>query len=306
MRNRLSQIRAYVMFCLYAGLPVLPATSTNLCRYLVFLSRSIKSFQTVKNYLDGVRFYQTSHGYINDWFTDHDVSITLRSLRKKLCSIPNRKLPITLDTLSGIYQQMDMSNLVHLTLWAAFLVAFYGFLRKANVVPDSAASFDSDQHLARSSFDFKSNGDVVVTILKSKNNQFQDRKLEIPLTPIPGSIFCPVLALTSMFSRIPAPISSPAFVIPFQQSLLTLTHSAYTAYLHDFLQKAGFNPSLYSGHSFRRGGCTFAAACGVPAHLLKIQGDWSSNCFEQYLSQPLQQRLQVMNRVKTRILCMSS
>ena len=45
----------------------------------------------------------------------------------------------------------------------------------------------------------------------------------------------------------------------------------------------GIPPDRYSGHGLRRGGATFALQCGLPVDLLKIQGDWKSNCVERYL-----------------------
>ena len=40
--------------------------------------------------------------------------------------------------------------------------------------------------------------------------------------------------------------------------------------------KAGFPPSEYSGHSFRRGGCTTAFQIVFPAPVFKLRGDWKS------------------------------
>ena len=105
-----------------------------------------------------------------------------------------------------------------------------------------------------------------------------------------------------MFALVPASKLMPAFILPHGSSWLTLTHNSFVSYLRVFLQNAGYDPTQYSGHSFRRGGCTFASQCGVPAHLLKIHGDWISNAFEQYLDLPLQARLQVMQRIQASLI----
>ncbi len=299
MQNRLTQIKAYVLFCLHANVTVLPASVVNVCRYLVFLSRSIKSYQTMKNYLDGVKFYHVSHGHPNDIFDHQEIYLTMRALRKRLNSLPQQKLPITMNILADMHRHMDMGNLVHVFVWAAFLVAFFGFLRKANVVPPSARDFNCKEHLARSSFTKESTG-YIATILKSKTNQFEECPLHIPFLPIPGSPFCPVAALDRMFQLIPAPPSSPAFVVPHCGSLLTLTHSSYTSYLQTFLRLAGINPSQYSGHSFRRGGCSFAAESEAPAHFLQVNG-WASNSFERYLSQPVKTRKTVFHFMSAQV-----
>ena len=36
--------------------------------------------------------------------------------------------------------------------------------------------------------------------------------------------------------------------------------------------------------------CSFAYACGVPIHLIKLQGYWVSEAYQQYLSVPLEMR----------------
>ena len=300
LRNRATQIRAYALFALHANVSVLPVTVNNLCRYLVFLSRSIKSYQTLKNYLDGVKFYQTSHGYPTDVFNHHSVKLTMRALRKRLRTMPQQKLPITVDILLAMHQQMDMTNIVHIVVWAAFLVAFFGFLRKANVVPPRAQDFNANEHLSRSSFS-KDHKGYIATLFKTKTNQFTERVLQIPFLPIPGSPLCPVSALNRMFQCVSAPTPSPAFVIPHRGSLLTLTHASYTRYLHHFLRLAGIDPSNYSGHSFRRGGCTFASEAGAPSHFIKTHGDWASSSFEHYLSKPIQTRKSVFRLMSTKL-----
>ena len=50
------------------------------------------------------------------------------------------------------------------------------------------------------------------------------------------------------------------------------------------LRSAGFNPKDYSGHSFRRGGCSHAFQLGVPAACIKLRGDWKSSACERYIT----------------------
>ena len=64
----------------------------------------------------------------------------------------------------------------------------------------------------------------------------------------------------------------------------SLTYSSFTKCLKATLQAAGYPPSNYSGHSFRRGGCSFAFKLGIPAALIKLRGDWQSNAYERYIT----------------------
>ena len=59
------------------------------------------------------------------------------------------QLPITIAALREIYSQMNINIVV---MWAAVLVAFYGFLGKLNVGHESAGNFDGQQHLVKASY----------------------------------------------------------------------------------------------------------------------------------------------------------
>ena len=59
------------------------------------------------------------------------------------------------------------------------------------------------------------------------------------------------------------------------------------------LAALGLQPEPYSGHSFRRGGASFAFALHLPGELSQLQGDWSSDAYLRYLEKPLTQWLKV-------------
>ena len=58
------------------------------------------------------------------------------------------------------------------------------------------------------------------------------------------------------------------------------------------LSELGLNPHLFAGHSFRRGGASFAYQSGVLIELIKALGDWRSDTVLIYLTMPLTVRLQ--------------
>ena len=203
------------------------------------------------NYINGVRFYHASNGFAFHVVKTHSVSLTLKGIRKQLSCNPHHKLPITIDILTRIHSVMDFSKNSHVTLWAAFLLAFFGFLRKSNIAPPAPHLFDPTKHISRSSFTLPSNGTLLLDLTWSKTIQSHQRVLSIPFHPIPNSPLCPVSAFKLMLSRIPAPPHSPAFLLPSGSSLTLLTHSSFVIYLRLFLSQIGADPSQYSGHSFR-------------------------------------------------------
>ena len=44
----------------------------------------------------------------------------------------------------------------------------------------------------------------------------------------------------------------------------------------------GYPDKEYSGHSFRRGGATWAMHIGLPGEVIQVLGDWQSNVYQRY------------------------
>ena len=87
--------------------------------------------------------------------------------------------------------------------------------------------------------------------------------------------------------RSPRHSAEPAFTYLDGNILKTLAYSTFTSKLKETLDKCGFNSSHFSGHSFWRGGATFALHCCIPCDYIKLQGDWKSNAYERYLDRSL-------------------
>ena len=279
----------------------MPISEKDLARYITFLTSSFKSATSVLNYVNGVRFYHVSNHLAFTHLSSHNISLLLKGVTKRLSSKPHQKLPITPAILHAIHNALDFTNCTHISFWAACLTGFFGFLRKSNLVPPSVPTFDPARHISRSSFTFLSDGSVLLTLHWSKTIQHNQRLLQLPYHPIPGSPLCPVKAVTRMIHTIPAPPSSPAFLVAAPRGLVTLTHTSFVAMLRYFLRQAGFPPATYSGHSFRRGGCTFASQSGIPPDLLQTFGDWRSDSYQRYLATPLQRRVTVSRAMSSHI-----
>ena len=265
----------------------------------MYLSRTLK-YSSIANYLDGLRWLHVMFDYPPPPISHCRVQLTLRGLKRLLSASVKRKLPITPTILLALRDVMDLSLPLHLALWAAFLLGFFSFFRKSNIIPPSHSQFSPNKHLSRSDFYFTSWG-LIVSVKWSKVNQFRERTLLIPLVSIPSHALCPVQALRKFFDTCPAPASSPAFVIPTAHGLRSLSYNSFTKHLKDLLGLAGFTPDDYSGHSFRRGGATYASSLGISHELIQLQGDWASTAYLEYLARPLRQRYSLAAQVATQI-----
>ena len=297
LNNLRSQCKAFILFCLAYDIPPFPASLDTILCYATFLSRSLTPAST-RNYIGGVKLIHV----LARWEFPHTQHIEFRLLSKGLAKqnphIQVHKLPITPSILMDMFRVMNMSSSLHITLWCSFVLVFSLFFRKDSLVPKSAAAFRSDKHLCRRDIILDSH-QVLVYVKSSKTLQCRDRYLLIPLVEVPGSPLCPVSAVRTMFTTIPANPVGPAFVVPGPQGLQTLTHYTFTKHLRSLLHQAGHNPSRYSGHSFRRGGASFALASGVPGELIKTHGDWRSQAYLRYLDSSVQQR-ELVSRMMAR------
>lgn len=251
--NLRTQCRSFLLFCIYFSLVPFPAHCNTICLYVQFLARSFKSVSAIKNYVAGVKFLHLILDLPFVALSNFQLKLVIRGLTRLKCYTPKQALPITPFILQKMHPHLHCSNPLHAALWCCFLLSFYLFARKSNMVPPSHKKFNKNKQLQRQDIKVCSAG-LLVRIKWSKTLQAAERVLYIPVCAIPGSFMCPVAAYHNMCRLVRAPPSAPAFLVPHQKGLVSLTHASFTSHLKRLLGLAGVAPAAYSGHSFRRGG----------------------------------------------------
>ena len=286
-------IASYMEFCNNLNIKPVPISQTDIGRYIAHLSRRL-SFNSVRQYLNAVRIIHLEAGEKNPLEGNWYIATILKGVRRVKGDLTKQKLPITLNILKGIFIQLNLRESLDRAFWAACLVGFYSFFRKSNLLVESLTLFDPSRHLCADDVKFTPDG-AILTVRWSKVIQFRQRELLVPLPKIPNSPFCPSTALLRVSLENPLRASPvPLFRYTLAgASHVPLTQKNFIDRLHSCLAAMGITPSDYSGHSFRHGGATFALQCGLPADLIKIQGDWSSNSYERYLHPHFHLRKQV-------------
>lgn len=280
-------VRYYVSFCsTYNFRPIQPDEPT-VCLYVTKLAEKC-SYRTIKTYLNGVRILHLEAGLTNPLPAMFNLERTLRGIKRSKGDVtPNRKLAVTPDILARIIRRLDLFKPGNLAFTAAMLVAFFGFFRKANVCPVQSGTnpVDEQSPVRRCDFEFSDDMTLVwVNLRRTKTIQFGQRTLRVPLPAIPGSILCPVNALSRLFSAVPGRPEDFAFSFPGPSGrLTTFTHKSFVTEFKNSLAQTGMDSARYSGHSFRRGGATFAFQCGATPAQIKEQGDWKSSAYLLYL-----------------------
>ena len=274
----------YLRFCMYFGLRHVPADTSTVLLYTTFLARSLKP-SSIPGYLNVVKLMHSELGF-PDPLKNWELSMVRRGIQRTLGEPPKQKLAITPDVLRAMFACLDLTKSLPRAFWAASLVAFYAFLRKSSLLPKNSTR--DEKYLCIRDVTFQpEKGLVVLTIRHSKTIQFGQRVLTIPVSVHSVRELCPVTALQDMRDHLPSdlPADSPLFGYVRENGTLDcLTYNTFVKSLKATLKKAGYDASVYSGHSFRRGGCTHAFRLGVPAACIKLRGDWRSNAYERYIT----------------------
>ena len=286
--NLHTQFKAYLAFCVYFQRDPLPADSETIYAYVQFLSRSLKS-PTLRNYLSGVKMLHILLGLPYSHSEDILLKLELRGLARLYPHVPVRAKPVTPDILLIFHHHMDHGSSLHCSVWSCCLLLFYTMARLGSILPASAATA-CHSFLSRDRLNFCREG-LLVTLLHTKTIQFGRRRLHIPLLTI-DSVLCPVKAYTNALSCF-APLSHPAaFAYVKDGKLRHLTSGVFISTFRSVMRHAGVaEVSLFTGHSFRRGGASWAFRSGVPGELIQICGDWASDSYKRYLEFSTQNKL---------------
>lgn len=288
-RTYQSQQALYLQFCTSLHIAPVPISPCNLGRYIAFLGSRL-SYSSTRQYLNVVRIMHLDEGHSNPLANNWYLTSILKGLRRHKGDGVNQKLPITDTILRGILAVLNLRDPFEVCFWAACLVAFFSFFRKSNLLIPSPNMFDPTKHLCLSDVHFRSTG-AILSVRWSKTIQYRQKTLYVPLPHIESSPFCPSSALMLCTSLVPHQArSTPLFSFPSPQGIQPITYSMFLTHLRLCLRKIGLNPSLFSGHSFRRGGASFALQCGIPADWIRLQGDWASDSYQRYLDPSLQLR----------------
>ena len=283
------QWKSFIKFCLHYGLQWLPLESEVISLYAQFIARSVKSPDTVKNYISSVKVMYIILNQPVQGFSSFELRLALKGIARSKRHRVKQAAPITPQLLAQFTQHLDLQHPVDATYWSLFLTAFFAMARKSNLVPESAAKYDPKKQLCR---DRVLVGQQCLLLIWdwAKNIQQGERMHKVPLLPISGSLLCPVSSYKQMCKLVPAEGTDPAFCVTHKGKRVPITYRQFNAKLKQLVGKCGLEPSKFSSHSFRRGGATCAFRARVPETLIQLQGDWASNCYKNYLRMGLQEK----------------
>ena len=276
-----SQLRRYLQFCLDFECSPMPASQGTLICYTAFLARSI-SASSIPNYLNVVRLLHLESGLPNPLEGNFELSMLKRGIKRVKGVPPCQKEPSTISILRRMYGYLDLTKPSDLSFWSVALIAFFGFLRKSSVLPESK-NFDAKKTLLRSDVSKLCLSSFVLQCRHSKVVQFGQKVLSLPYVACADLSLCPVRALLAHFGASPLGARRPLFNYLCLGWECAMTQADFVSRLKFLLCKAGVKAEDFSAHSFRRGGASYAFSIGTSPLQIKLRGDWASNAYERYI-----------------------
>ena len=298
-----AHIRSYQTFCELRTLQSFHISAQSISLYITYLVTQKRAYSTILNHLSSLKHAQKFAGYYElTWSSDYHFQLLLLGVKRFLGQAVSRKSAITPSILHAACNSFDFSIPLHAAMWALFLVAFFTFLRKSNLLPDNKRQI-SPKVINWAPLVFTSSG-TNIHVSATKTIQCQQRSLVLPIPSLPGSRLCPTLALRHPLSLNPGPSSVPLFTVLTRSGLQPITYRQFFTFLSWVVSRLHLDPSLFSPHSFRRGGATFAFDCHIPFEIIKLQGDWQSDAYLVYLQLSQQQKQRACHEMAAKLVAM--
>ena len=287
MNSYMSAQKRYLTFCSIYNIPPLPLSESSTCLFAAFLAHQGLKSQTISCYLSALRHLQVSNGLDAPKRADWPrLQYVLKGIARCQPNTTKRRLPITAKIMAQIltYSQVVFANDMYEArlLWAACCLGYFGFMRAGEFTVKGPASPPSIQ-ATDFAIDSHTNPSLARVSLRRAKTDPLGKGVEIFFgrtdTPI-----CPVLGLLSYIAIRPAGSSSAPLLIHADGS--PLTRDQFVRMVKKTLRTANIDQAGYSGHSFRIGAASAAAAAGVPAYFIKMLGRWESEAYHLYIRTP--------------------
>jgi len=242
--------------------------------YVAFLFEQGLKGSSIKVYLAAIRNLHIKCGFSNP-----TQSLRLKMAVKGASALslpPQRKLPITYDILCKMLPLLgDRSDA--LMLECVMSVAFYGCFRAGELCVADGVDFDSLIHVCLGDVSFS---DISVSLkLKRSKTDVSNAGVVVNLGCSKKSI-CAFCTLKKYVSGRCGLKDEPLFL---DSSGSALKKGYFISTTRLLLALLGYDPSKFSGHSYRAGCATTASQKGLNQWEIKMLGRWSSECYHIYL-----------------------
>ncbi len=286
-------------FCVQNNVVCLPSEPEVIMTYLIKVSQESKSAAAAFMARSAIRNYNLLHSpHVPSPTDSADVVMLIKCIRREFSHPVHKVEDMTKDILKRLIdfmlkgdQMREDEFFVGIDDWmivAMTVLKFHTFAR-----------FEEAVELKKSSIVILPSGDIEVTFLKAKNNQFHDvGKCMIAASDKKNDMFCPVRIISKYLLRIDSEIDH-FFVPKISNGQVYLEEKASYGYCLDKYRRAlrlcGVdNWKEFGEHSDRIGGLSAAANAGCSIEDLQVQGRWKSDAMVKiYHKRSLERKMKV-------------
>ena len=283
-RTYLSARKRYLHFCAQYHLTPPPLSERQVGLFATFLAVRGLTAQSIMSYISALRHLQIAAGYgappTGQWAALHYV---IRGTKRDRSAPSRKRLPVTPRILRSLAGAWSSSVLVDhyeaRLLWAACCLGFFGFLRVGEFTATGASPGSTAQlQISDVSFENQSSPPLMTLRLQRTKTDPFGKGVTIVLGSS-GQPVCPVTAVRNFLAIRPAR-EGPLLI---HTDGTPLSREWLVKRVRQALEFCGISCAGYSGHSFRIGVATAAAEAGMPPHLIKTMGRWSSEAYLLYI-----------------------
>ena len=126
-RNLLTHLNSYQKFCNRYLLLYFPCNNRQLCRFGQYLTRTLKSPDSVGNYMSGIRMILALSGQEVPEVKDREVQMFSAGFKQVMDHAITQAEPITPQLLVRISKVVNYKDKVEVIAWTTTLLGFYMF-----------------------------------------------------------------------------------------------------------------------------------------------------------------------------------
>lgn len=271
--------KKYLSFCAKYGLQPVPASDTQIRRYIAYLSSEIAP-SSIRVYLAAVRALHVDSGLTFSGHAHPQAQVMIRGLLKG-GPPPTQKNPITVQMLEAMGRLLH-NCYDHVMLWAAMCLAFFACLR-ADELTYSAESpgvplIQDITHKVLPSGDRY----FTLTVHRSKTEPHGFTRV----VGCTGNKVCGYCSMSKyLLIRQKSSFSHASSSLFMDSKGQILSFTQFNQATKHLVASMGINVHNYSGHSFRVGCASVAGASGFKDWEIQLLGGWRSDTYKRYIRQ---------------------
>ena len=273
LRAYKSDFRDFSSFCSKNGFSSIPTQPKIIALYITRLSKTSK-FSTLKRRIASISVIHKLKGHYLD--TKHPIIMeNLHGIKRTLGSRQKTKKPILINDLKLIIKVMDEKKIRDKAL---ILVGFAGGFRRSELI-----------NVHYEDIEFVKQG-VKILIKRSKTDQSGEGSIKaIPY--FENNEYCPVIALKNYINE--------KFKNKKEGRVFEISDKSVALIIKRYAEKAGLDPSKYSGHSLRSGFATTAAEFGAEErNIMAMTGHKTTQMVRRYIQEANLFRNNALNKIK--------